>query len=689
MKNINMSSYKFIRSLLLILISLHFHPFFAQSPKKKLKKARRLFTQERYYQAIPYFQAFLNSDSTKPLVYLETGLCYLFGSYKQDSAYYYIEKYEKKAKKTLPHVKYYKALAAFYILRMDEAEENFKEFQKSLIENSFTEEIQQNIESYLTYIDNFKKSSLDGQYWITDLPAPINSPSHEYSPIIFDSTNILFTTRRKSDLTKRRYWFDGNYYEDIYAIKKNLLGQWQLEPISSKDSKLIYIPANKRSHDATVTYNHQKNKMIIYRKNKLWYSEKSGDSWTKPVKFPRLINKSLENTPSGYFSLNNDTLYFVSVRKDGIGNKDIYYTVYQNGKWAEPVNLGPSINTPEDEDAPYMTPRGELYFSSKAHGSIGGYDIFKTHQNPDGSWTQPVQLPRPVNSIGHDIFYQPFDGSTGHFFFSSNRPGGLGGMDIYEGYYGCKPVNENILAINKIATGNADLKINNRKMYEGDTIAISSAQKLIWSVGELKDTFLLPNNICENMKYTIGFEMTIDTLQEGIRYRGSLNYTETWVYRDDLNRLQSGTNDLLLIISIDTILPLPAGIQNQQKQHIEFVFNFDYNNTKISDTNEAFQQFMHKVKKTVEAYKGIEVSIIASASKVPTSTFKSNEELAKKRLEDAKKVFMDNCKKLGISVEKFIIAEEKFLVQGPSYENDPENTDKYSPYQFVKFIVKF
>lgn len=125
-----MSSYKFIRSLLLILISLHFHPFFAQSPKKKLKKARRLFTQERYYQAIPYFQAFLNSDSTKPLVYLETGLCYLFGSYKQDSAYYYIEKYEKKAKKTLPHVKYYKALAAFYILRMDEAEENFKEFQK-------------------------------------------------------------------------------------------------------------------------------------------------------------------------------------------------------------------------------------------------------------------------------------------------------------------------------------------------------------------------------------------------------------------------------------------------------------------------------------------------------------------------------------------------------------------------------
>jgi phosphopantetheine adenylyltransferase len=119
------------------------------------------------------------------------------------------------------------------------------------------------------------------------------------------------------------------------------------------------------------------------------------------------------------------------------------------------------------------------------------------------------------------------------------------------------------------------------------------------------------------------------------------------------------------------------------------VFNFDYNNTKISDTNEAFLQFMHKVKKSVEAYKGIEVSIIASASKVPTSTFKNNEELAKKRLEDAKKVFMDNCKKLGISVEKYSIAEEKFLVQGPSYENDPENTGKYLPYQFVKFIVKF
>ena len=97
------------------------------------------------------------------------------------------------------------------------------------------------------------------------------------------------------------------------------------------------------------------------------------------------------------------------------------------------MNLGPIINTPYDEDAPFIHPDGiTLYFSSKGHKNIGGYDIFKSTRNENGQWTSPENPGFPINSVMDDIYIvATFDGRQ--VYFSSNRDEGKGNMDIYKG----------------------------------------------------------------------------------------------------------------------------------------------------------------------------------------------------------------------------------------------------------------
>lgn len=124
-------------------------------------------------------------------------------------------------------------------------------------------------------------------------------------------------------------------------------------------------------------------------------------------------------------------LYFVSNRNGSYGECDIYYcTKIKGGKWSVPKNIGLHINTPFDEADVFVTANGkELFFNSKGHNSMGGYDIFKCDRLADGSWSNPVNMGSPINSPYNDIQY--FKSAEGEAFFSSERDGGMGGYDIY------------------------------------------------------------------------------------------------------------------------------------------------------------------------------------------------------------------------------------------------------------------
>lgn len=137
-----------------------------------------------------------------------------------------------------------------------------------------------------------------------------------------------------------------------------------------------------------------------------------------------------------YFA--NDTLIvFASKRPGGFGGLDIYKTVWRNGRWSAPENLGPRINSPYDETSPFFCRDGKtLYFSSNnSDHSIGGFDIFKSIFNAKAQeWTIPFNLGLPINSAGdEDYFRLSKDGFTG--FFSSSRKDGFGMRDLYIAYF--------------------------------------------------------------------------------------------------------------------------------------------------------------------------------------------------------------------------------------------------------------
>jgi outer membrane protein OmpA-like peptidoglycan-associated protein len=126
-------------------------------------------------------------------------------------------------------------------------------------------------------------------------------------------------------------------------------------------------------------------------------------------------------------------LYFSSIRDGGLGGADIWYSQKQlDGSWSEPKNMGPRINTAQDEESPFISNDGRtLFFTSTGHLSLGDQDIFMSFLNTKGEWELPTNLGPQINSpFTERCFYLSADGRTG--YFASNRPEGFGGMDIYQ-----------------------------------------------------------------------------------------------------------------------------------------------------------------------------------------------------------------------------------------------------------------
>jgi outer membrane protein OmpA-like peptidoglycan-associated protein len=140
------------------------------------------------------------------------------------------------------------------------------------------------------------------------------------------------------------------------------------------------------------------------------------------------INTEFFESTAG-LSPDGRTLYFV--KKIGNGNRDIFEcSRTMGGTWSKPRKII-GISTEYDDDAPFIHPDGKtLYFSSKGHSSMGGYDIFKSVKTPGGGWSAPENLGYPINTAGDDIYFVlTADGRIG--FYASEKEGGFGKQDIY------------------------------------------------------------------------------------------------------------------------------------------------------------------------------------------------------------------------------------------------------------------
>ena len=151
----------------------------------------------------------------------------------------------------------------------------------------------------------------------------------------------------------------------------------------------------------------------------------------KPEKLDAKINAAGDEIAAS-ISSDGNTLYFASSRKGGMGGTDIYICKKLGKKWSEPMNAGKEINTPYDEDFPNISPDGKiLYFSSKGHTSMGGYDIFKSSfDETTNTYTSPKNIGYPINTTDDDMNFRiSKNGKYG--YIASAKNGGQGDFDIY------------------------------------------------------------------------------------------------------------------------------------------------------------------------------------------------------------------------------------------------------------------
>ncbi len=266
---------------------------------------------------------------------------------------------------------------------------------------------------------------------LLNLGSGINSYADEYSEVISrDNKTIYFASRR--ELSKSSTYYDDTRFDENIFLTSLVNGRW--EPAVTAGKKLVTPLC-----EAPLYLNPTGEELYIYtgyeNEGDIMISEKKKGKWKAPASLPFKVNTGGSET-SFTFSPSGKEIWFVSDRgKNGLGGKDIYYAQkVTDRKWSKPVNAGPMINTQYDEESVRLSERGDkVWFGSRGHNSIGGYDIFYSVKNQDGEWSQAINSGYSINTVWDDLFYHPSWGDDSTFYFASNRSGGLGGLDIYMG----------------------------------------------------------------------------------------------------------------------------------------------------------------------------------------------------------------------------------------------------------------
>ncbi|MGZ4049294.1 MAG: OmpA family protein, partial [Bacteroidia bacterium] len=265
------------------------------------------------------------------------------------------------------------------------------------------------------------------KWYIVNAGKTINTAMPEYVPVLIGNDKLIFTSKRKDNKKERINPDNGKYYESIYS--STISNGHTSAPV------LFRIPEQlgkqkTNSNQSVISAMAGGKKIFVYEKGKLFESDltattKSPEEESKVINFDSYQNHA-------FLDKTDKVLYFTSESPNGQGGNDIYRSYRTaDGQWSAPENLGDVINTPFDEEAPFISEDGNtLYFASNGFPGYGGYDIYKSTL-VNGKWSVPENLGQPVNSPANDIFYsESVDGSVA--YMSSSRKGGQGDMDIYK-----------------------------------------------------------------------------------------------------------------------------------------------------------------------------------------------------------------------------------------------------------------
>jgi hypothetical protein len=736
-------------------------------------------------------QLYLETPAHKAdaLPYLEKAASHVVTKYLPD------DPYEKSA----PAPAYYYFARALHLnYQFSDAIVNFNLFKKMLAKNDGR---QKDIDYWINCCNNgteLMKMPVDCK--VVNIGDSVNGKYPDYSPVVTaDEQQLIFTSRRLGGMNDSTSEKDSNgfYNEDIWISNAKIDGSWGM---AKNIGNIINTPGN----DASVSISPDGQQLIFYRDNtkgtaSLNVSYLRGNQWSFSQSIdsasPGAVNSGTFN-PSACLSPDQKTLYFSSSRAGGLGGLDIYkISISDSGKWGSPINLGPNINTEYNEDAPFIhSDDSTMFFSSKGHNTMGGYDVFMSKMDTGSMWGVPTNMGYPINTPDDDIYFSSSsDGRRA--YYSSVRKEGFGEKDIYEVYFNNPlPVKKVAILVGYIHTPDnsplptdilvksspvkggkvASVRVNPKtgkflqilRPNQTYNVVISTQGKDVFNqnfylpadssyftlsraffrtaivLGDTTNVFVpkpkipvtdmggavlvndLPLQPLSNMKIQLvdakgnvvqttltdkdghftfeklpidqSYLIQVDVADPKLKHlkklylanaRGKIvrnydqNKDDSYFYHD----LPADLNNLSEISRITAVPPKPIRIASADADYVEyFKYNADQNIQKASSFAALVTKIATRLLKDT-----VTVSIESSASQVPTSAqyAHSNQVLADKRGVTEKNNILAALKKRQTKIKKLKF-DMKGQVQGPEYEQDAQDQDKYQKFQYVKVFVK-
>ena len=383
-------------------------------------EAEEYLSSEEYSEALPLYKILLEKGYDNPNIKYKIGRCYLhIQGQKLNALPYLKESAEKASRKNYNNILegtsapissiYYLGIAYRLNNKLDKAIDAFNAVKDSLDEDDLEnrEIVDMHIKRCLNAVElisnpiDLKKEKLDDA---------INSHFSNFNPLVTADESVIFYMDRLKfyDAVMQSAKTDGLWMNPVNLTPRiNSDGDYQVVGISGNGDLLLLCAIDPLTGSDIY--------QTIFEDGK----------WSRITKLNDHINTNFNETHAS-LSADGKVLYFTSSRKGGYGGLDIYKSeLDETGNWRPAINLGPVINSPFDEESPFITDSGEkLIFSSQGHYNMGGYDLFFSELSETGNWLYPVNIGYPLNTTDDDVFFYPVsNGNKGyHSEFNNEEP---------------------------------------------------------------------------------------------------------------------------------------------------------------------------------------------------------------------------------------------------------------------------
>lgn len=416
-----------VKYIFCVILTVHFVSLTGQSRSD----LRDLFVSaegdllfEDYAEALPKYMSLLQIYPENYNLYFRIGQCYLNTPGEKDKAIPWLEtaaghmnpdyRSGRLRESGAPYDALYFLANAYRIANdFDRALETYEMFLKDVDTEKYdTALVRFQMQTCLNAREMMRKP---GFLVDKNLGEGVNERFSEFNPVVSaDEKTLLFTRELQ-------------FYDAIFWSKKN--GEQWTEPVNLTPQLGVdqdYYTSSLSPDGKT---------LLMYRidtyDGNIYMSRLAGETWSPVEKLNGNINTRFWESHATVSS-DGKKIYFTSNRRESLGGLDIFVSARDSsGNWGPAVNLGPEINTVYNEETPFLTNNDRtLFFSSRGHFNMGGYDIFRSDLDENGNWSSPVNIGYPLNTTDDDLFFTPVgNGNRGyHARFADD---GFGKMDLF------------------------------------------------------------------------------------------------------------------------------------------------------------------------------------------------------------------------------------------------------------------